>query len=236
MAIRYSLIAAAMTVLSVLPASALTVTSIESRWENVASWVGGEGTNEIRWGKSTGHGKSGYNFAPSETDFETEADTPFVLGTFQHLNFPVRGKFLETAELVFSFTIEGVSSAINSVYTFDHYETANSPSTCANGEANKTGVNVAGCADRVRLLDNADQHQAFEVNGTQYILDVLGFRTDGELLTDFWTRERQVNTADLMAVFRLVEPIEPTSEVPLPASGLLLLGGIVGLFAKRKFL
>ncbi len=67
-------------------------------------------------------------------------------------------------------------------------------------------------------------------------MDILGFHYDGDLLTDFWTVENEVNSAELVAVFRILEGQEPpVSEVPLPASGLLLLGGLAGLFAKRRF-
>ncbi len=241
MYIKSILAAAVVTGLAVASsASALTITSIDGSWENAGAGVSGEGTNQIRWGDGwKGGPSSGYDFRSTETEFVAAKETPFVLGTFEHLNFPVTGTFLERVDLAVSFTIAGVADAISSVFSFEHDETYNRrKTTCANGEQNYQGVNSNGCADHVVATLNEGKSETFEIDGVTYILDVLGFHYDGELMSDFWTVEKEVNSAELVAIFRTVDvpppPPPPPSEVPLPASGLLLLAGIAGLYAKRR--
>lgn len=235
-----------------LPTSAypLTVTSIEGVWQNTSAGVSGEGTSEIRWGRPAGQGKSGYNFNAAGTSLETVPDTSFVLGTFSHLNFPVYGPFLERVDLAVSFTIEGLSSAFTSVFSFAHDETLNGAARCAAGAAG-VGVNVNGCADHVMATLNERKSESFTLDGVEYVLDVSGLLHDGALMTDFWTVENAENSAQLLAEFRVVDsqipittvppsPIPPTSpppslpEVPLPASGWLLLAAVAGLIAKGR--
>ena len=224
-------------------ASALTITSIDGAWENASAGVSGVGTDQIRWGNGwKGGPSSGYDFNASATDLVAEEDNTFVLGTFDHLNFPVTGTFLQSVDLAVSFTIDGVADAISSVFSFVHDETYNWANTCANGQSNGVGVNSNGCGDHVTATLNESQSETFEIDGVTYILDILGFHYEGELMDDFWTVESEVNSAELVAIFRTVEgevppqdpPVDPPSEVPLPASGLLLLAGVVGLFLKRR--
>jgi hypothetical protein len=236
------MIAAAAVALSLAnPAAALTITSIDGDWQNASPSVSGAGTSSIRWGKSAGYGKSGYDFNATPTSFDVNTDTGFVLGDFTHLNFPITGTVLQSVELAVTFTIQGVAPAITSVFNFSHLETPNylsknwvpQTATCANGGANGSGVNVNGCADRVVATNNVATSQTFTIGATTYVLEITGFLKDGKLLTDFWTVERQTNTAQLWAIFRAVDTQEPPA-VPLPASGLLLLGGIAALFARRR--
>lgn len=241
MSFKTKIAAATAAVLLAAPASALTITSIDGDWQNASPAVSGVGTDTIRWGNDAGFGRSGYDFDATPTSFEIEADTGFVLGTFTHLNFPVTGNVLEAVELSVSFTIEGVATAITSVFDFAHLETDNhlrsnwTPRSvgCANGQMNGTGVNVNGCADRVTATHNEASTETFTIGATTYILEILGFQHENELMTDFWTVERQTNVSQLMAIFRTVDGPEPPA-VPLPASGLLLLGGLAALFARRK--
>ena len=221
-----------------VPASALTVTSVEGAWQNASPGVFGEGTSQIRWGTQwRGYDLSGYDFSATPTNFEAYQEESFVLGTFNHLNFPVTGTFLQSVDLAISFTIGGLSDAITSVFSFEHIETLNNQRRfCENGGRNRTGININGCADKVSATLNLGQSESFVINDVTYVMDVLGFHQGIELMTDFWTAENAVNSAELVAVFRILEGQEPpVSEVPLPASGLLLLGGLVGLFAKRRF-
>ena len=70
------------------------------------------------------------------------------------------------------------------------------------------------------------------VDGAEYLLDITGFQLGDDVFESFWTTERSANEAELQASYRLIS--EPPSEVPLPASGLLLLGGLAGLAAARR--
>lgn len=217
-------------------AAAVTVTSIEGAWHNANNRVKGVGTDKIRWGKSAGHGRSGYNFKAARTNVVTSPETSFVLGKFKHLNFPVYGPFLESVDLVVSFTVEGLNEAFKSVFSFEHNETINGASTCPYGTAG-VGVNAKGCADHVTASLNEDKSESFMLDGVEYLLDITGFLHQGSLMNDFWTVENARNSAELVAEFRVLgtdEPQEPPSEVPLPASGLLLLAGVAGLMAKGR--
>lgn len=218
-------------------ASALTVTSIEGVWQNASDGVSGEGTSDIRWGRPAGQGQSGYSFNAAGTSLETVPDTSFVLGTFSHLNFPVYGPFLERVDLAVSFTIEGLSSAFTSVFSFSHDETLNDAARCASGAAG-VGVNVNGCADHVMATLNERKSESFTLDGVEYVLDVSGLQHEGALMTDFWTVENAENSAQLLAEFRVVggenPPPPPPPEVPLPASGWLLLAAVAGLMAKGR--
>ncbi|MCB1136062.1 MAG: choice-of-anchor K domain-containing protein [Chlamydiia bacterium] len=96
-----------------------------------ASAASGLGTNEIRWGTpATSHGQSGYRFdnATPPPVVGNVGDT-FVLGTFTHMNWPITGTAITSAELSVSFdlTIDGVifNDRVFS-YMFEHEETPNS--------------------------------------------------------------------------------------------------------------
>ncbi len=240
------------------PASALTITSITGVWQSADVTAGsisgsdnaadGVGTNSISWGDiPNGYVPSAYTFEAALTPFDTSVDQMFSLGKFTHSNNPIwtKGEKLAGAELALTFTIDGVADSFQSVFNFTHWETPNELKNCANGAVNGVGVNVSGCADRVTLELNEAKTESFFVGGLEYVLDVTGFLYEGNLLESFWTEESAENEAILQASYRLLSDeqddpqddpeYDPPSEVPLPASGLLLLGGLVGLAVKRRF-
>jgi hypothetical protein len=225
--------------------ASLSLNSIDGEWQNPSPSVSGEGTSQIRWGdpaRSTdgpfyaqlgylldGGQQSGYNFDASP-DMVVEDDTTFVLGTFTHLNFPIRGTLLESVDLSISFMVEGVAEAITSVFSFDHWETHNEADVCADGDGQGEGRNNSnGCADRVTATLNEALSEMFTIDGVTYVLDITGFLHEGELMTEFWTLENATNEALLIGSFQVVP-----SEVPLPATGLLLLGGLAGMAMTRR--
>ncbi len=222
----------------------LTLTDVDGIWSSSRPTIDGLGSSEICWGRPAETLRSGYNFTSSPTPFQIEDQREFVIGQFSHENFPVYGTFLQSANLQVQFSIARSSTPITSTFAFNHLETLNTPSRgslCQNGEANLTGLNASGCADRVTATLNREQSESFVADGVSYVLDILGFRKDGELLTNFWTEENLSNGAELVAIFRVADvtpvdtdPEPEISEVPLPASGMLILVGLASLAAMRR--
>lgn len=215
---------------SACAAATLSIEPIGGIWSSSKPAVAGIGTNQLNWGEPQFTRQSGYHFE-AQGPFEVESETPFVIGTFTHQNFPVRGQILESAQLKVSFRIAGLADPIASTFSFVHDETLNDQDTCPNGLDNRVGINVGGCADRVTVALNEGQSQRFEIDGASYVLDVLGFQYDGVPLGAFWTQENQENQAQLIARFTTETPPAapnppggnpPVSTVPVPASGLLL--------------
>ncbi len=208
------------------------------------TYVNGIGTNSVRWGTPFGRGRmqSGYSFVGAAAG-QLKTDTEFDLGTFTHNNFVIKtGTSISGAGLsiAVNLMIGGVSRAVTTAFNFAHWETVNageSNGRCANGGARGAGVNVAGCADRVSILDNAASDQSFEIDGFLYILEITGFTQGGAFFTEFWTQENAANSAILRAKFTLVGPVDPVdpppSPVPLPAAGWMVLTGLGALAAAR---
>lgn len=242
------------------PASAITITSISGIWQSADVQAGkikgsdnaanGVGTSSISWGdvpKKGNYPLSAYSFDATETPFATAPDTAFDLGVFTHSNNPIwtKGEMLNGAELALSFSIEGTTDVFKSVFTFTHWETPNEHKNCADGGKRGKGVNANGCADNVSVSLNEALSESFVVGGMEYVLDITGFLHEGNLLDSFWTKEKAENSAILQASYKLISDNNPDdpqddpndntpSEVPLPASGLLLLGGLAGLAMKRR--
>jgi hypothetical protein len=242
--------------LGVASAATVDVTGVSGAWSalqppNGPTNVKGLNTNTVAWGTPFGGGtkQSGYSFVGAAAG-QIETGVDFDLGTFTHNNFVInRGTSITGAGLgiVVNLMIGGVNQAVNAAFNFKHLETDNSPSSgrCANGAANGAGVNSAGCADRVTIVDNSATQESFEIDGFQYILEITGFTRAGQLFSEFWTRENAANSAILQARFTLVGPTPPgggggggnpnpnPSPVPLPAAGWMILTGLGTLVAAR---
>ena len=214
---------AATFIASMASAAVVDVTSISGFWKNAApgSTVGlnGQGTSEIRWGNSTGAGQSGYNFEAATTP-ALNVTSPFYVGDFVHLNFPITGGAIDSVELDLTVggTVDGVAFSIGGTYLFDHFETPNSANPCAAG-------GTQPCPDLVTVLGGVTFSDSITLEGEEVFLSLDGF-TAG---TQFLTKEGQANRAQLFASFSA----QPFSVVPVPASLPLLLAGVMGLGALR---
>jgi hypothetical protein len=250
--VRYILFVFAILWAGMAQASQIKITSIESSWtvKNMVDLTGGNGnltgngSNEIRWGRSfPGHrDRSGFRFqqtAQGQTHAENDL---FNVGVFTHMNRVIyQNQYLDRAQLNMKVTAEfdGVARTFNTSYMFSLWETPNYANPCANGESNnldsrgnKVGggsfLNQSGCADRVELLKNDALTDKFVINGLTYQFELFGFDSGAE----FWTIEDLNNTTWLKARFNVSRP--PVSPIPLPAGAWLLLGGLGGLALLRR--
>jgi hypothetical protein len=235
-------------------AATISVTSVGGTWASTdpsnPPGLAGIGTNAVSWGIPLGSHKSGYSFVGAAAG-QIETGVDFDLGTFTHNNFVIRpNSSIRGAGLgvIVNLVVGGVAQAVNAAFNFEHWETDNSPrhGGCANGGANRVGVNASGCADRVTITDNSASQEKFVIDGFEYILEITGFTRAGQLFSAFWTEENKANSAVLRARFTLVGPTNsggngepnpnpnPTpSPVPLPAAGWMVLTGLGALAAAR---
>ena len=166
-------------------AAVLDVSNVSGNWtgltsdpSHVPSNVTGLNTNSVSWGtphatSKTGR-QSGYSFVGAAAG-QIESDTDFDLGTFTHRNFVINSGTSITGAglgLVVNMVIGGVGRALTTAFNFRHDETNNfgeANGLCKNGNANGAGVNSAGCADHVTILDNTAQQDTIEIAGFLYI-------------------------------------------------------------------
>jgi len=194
----------------------------------------------MTWGDPVFDNQSGYSFeglVPPPVEVDTTTGAEFDLGIFTHDNFriwmdPPTGAFsISSADLTvdFDLTIDGTVYNLSQVYTFEHDETPNgSVATCAYGDAPGTGINGDyGCADRVTAVLNEELSESVVIGNMEYTFGISGFRAGEDLFSYFLTEESKSNEATLVGRLQV-------SEVPLPASGLLLLGGLAGIAMARR--
>ena len=224
-------------------ATLVTIDPITASWINIdpnSIIASGNGTTSptIEWGTPANNAnrQSGYNFTAAGTPINQNlppSPTPeFDLGLFTHMNFPITGTSLSsvTLEVVAGIAVDGNDIGTRSFFfDFTHEETPNGANPCANGGANGSGVNVNGCADIVEISFNS-LSENFMVDDEFFTLDVVGFRTGGNLVEGFETKEKRKNKAQIVAVItRDVRPPTPGQEVPEPGTLGLMAIGLLGM-------
>lgn len=220
-----------MSMTSLYSVDTINVQSVTGNWTNaigegnngsISNFSGG-GTNEIHWGfQATQNGNSGYKFVGNAPPvYSVNLGSPFAIGTFSHINFPVTGNLLTSVDLNVNMqlSINNVINNFTGIYHFLHDETTN------------TGGGGC-CNDHVAFQNNASQLGLVNIGGVNYTIALLGFKTtvDGPLLSDFSTVENQVNNATLYA-----EIVRPEVLAPEPSTYAILVGGLaVCLLVHRK--
>lgn len=196
----------ALAVTAAAPASAALVEfkDVTGAWSNSAgtsaTYTGtGTAAAQARWGTSTGQGRSGYNFLGTESSTNVVAPGSsgnFVIGTFEHVNFPVTGNSISGIDLLFTANVWVDGNDLGSrtfTYNFTHDETTNDLNPCPYGGPGNP-INSAGCADRVQMNFNSSS-ETFFIGLDKYTLDIAGFLVGGSPTTGFLTKEGMVNTA-----------------------------------------
>jgi MYXO-CTERM domain-containing protein len=242
-----AIVASAVAALTAGVAQAHTVSlqGITATWfggdpaANVSYNSNGTTTPEARWG--IGDPQSGYNYvvANQPINFDVPPDSPNqVLGSFTHLNNPISsGSSITSIKLGIKADIyidAAYQGTLMFNYGFDHWETDNGATTCANGDANGVGVNKNGCADRV-IANWLSTSQDFYVDSDIYTLNVKGFSLTQDGLnpfTEFWTAESEDNQAYLIGNVALRSSVELPEPDTLALVALALLGA--GLAGRRR--
>ncbi|MDY0392890.1 MAG: THxN family PEP-CTERM protein, partial [Candidatus Bipolaricaulis sp.] len=193
-----------------------TLSTVYGTWISADDSPTGLGTNELRWGIPSGQSqKSGYRFLGS-SNVSFGSGEVFVIGTFNHLNFPVTGATITRADLQVRLQFSTPPISPDPVFTFRvlHEETPNER-PCA-----YPGSTV--CPDRVRF-QSATAQETYLIGGIPYTLEILGFRVGsptGPTVSEFITEERQENLAYLVG--RLVVAAVPS--IDLVKTGTLNVG------------
>jgi len=216
--------AAVIMTATIAAAATVNIADISGVWTNVAPTPGvtGSGTDTISWGDpATSAGQSSYVFDDAVTPINNAA-SPFYIGDFTHNNNPVYPPSLTSADLMVTITgdIDGTAFSLTSTFTFNHNETTNST------PCNPPGATV--CPDVVTIVNSQDLSQVVNVGGLDYTIVLSGFLQGGVYTSQFITEEGQANTAQLYA------SVTQPAPVPLPAAGLLLLGGLGALRAAKR--
>jgi hypothetical protein len=202
-------------------AATVTVTSVSGVWSDVDPNVAtGVGTTSIRWGQSTGFGRSGYDFTSNVPPPQVLGNgQQFDLATFTHINQPITGNAIEKAwlDVTINFTADFLvgPQVANQQFIFLHNETPN----------NCVGLNCSD--DIVKAFLNVGQSNVYVDGLNIYTFGITGFEVGNVLFAQFNSPEGSSNTATLRASFDAVENFP--SETPLPAA-VWMFGGVLGLY------
>lgn len=219
-------IATAIASLALIPtlatASVVSLESVEGTWTATtpaAPAVSGVGTNEIRWGNPVWgqNYQSGYRFDGANNLPKNIAPGDEInFGKFTHFNYPIYSPFLEKATLKVEvdLKIDGMLfEDIEFNYAFMHTETPNNSSH----------------PDDIVMFNNPTMSEAFIKNGRAYLLTLSGFEVDGDLVTEFDTKEKKKNIAKLVGTLQVRD-----MAVPEPSTYVLLGSTLVAVPLMRR--
>lgn len=148
-----------------------------------ASYLTGVGSNHIRWGiPNAGSYQSGYRFDGVSSTTAVIGRSYFLLGSFTHYNFPI---FYSITSVTLRLNLTINNTPISFSFLIHHQETPNQ------------GGN--GNVDIVSFVNDTSQEVVI-IQGKSYRLK-LGFYQQGQVVTQIWTPENQLNTVQLCGVF-----------------------------------
>jgi len=212
-----------------LPAQAVPVfeiSAVTGTWTSATTTPSGGvsgsqiGTNLISWGDpaTPGGAQSSFQFNGNAPAF-VNPNVAFELGTFTHSNQPIflAGPLLTAATLkvVFEGKADGNPFSATSVFNLTHNET---PNACSSG---------ANCSDDiVTFVTNPSATTSVLIANVLYSFTFTGFDYGGSPLTQFFTKEGQLNFAKLYGSFTSSSSIP---SVPIPGALPLFASGLAGL-------
>lgn len=177
------------------PSDNYSLNSSSGVWTDVdgGSNVNGEGSNEVKWGNSTGYGQSGLKFDAVGIQTFNE-NTKFLLGTLTHLNWPISNAANgATLRITLSFSEPQILPNPTFDYYFNIEETPNNGNCAYGGNCNDKITFPASYGSTVITIDDI-----------QYTLVIDGFVNSygcgslGTTLNYFITEEFKNNTAYLV--------------------------------------
>ncbi|MEM6867408.1 MAG: THxN family PEP-CTERM protein [Cyanobacteria bacterium P01_C01_bin.121] len=195
----------------------VTTTETKTRWVDNGWYV--EPTDDF---------KSGLGFA-GVSDLNLDVGQVFSVGKLTHFNQTIWADGTDATKASLSLDLDFSDTGLGTQsfdFDFSIDETLNHGATCA-----YYTDEGKGCSDRIAWDFSIDQKNAFDYEGEQYTLELVGFAEQvaaSSIVNDFISQEQGNNSANLFA--RLVK-VDTTQDIPEPASLLGLAG--LGLFALK---